>query len=42
MVERLGDVKAFAVPYSAKNIIYPLISQYADKSATVGTDESHV
>lgn len=42
MVERLGNVKAFAVNHATKETVYPLISQHVDQSANVSTDESSI
>jgi len=42
MVERLGNVKAFAVENATRENIYPLIEQHVDKTAKVSTDESLV
>ena len=39
MVERLGTVKAIALPDATKKSIFPQIEQHIDKSATVFTDD---
>ena len=39
MVERTGDVKAFAVPNVRKETLFPLIDKHVDKDAKISTDE---
>lgn len=39
MIERLGNVKAYAVDTANKATVYPLIVKHIDKDATLSTDE---
>jgi len=39
MIERMGNVKAFALDEVKKRVIFPLIEQHIDKLAKLSTDE---